>query len=276
MTDTTHLIRWRTGDAELAYTDSGGPGETMLLMHGGGLADWLTPLAAADALARYRVIRLVRAGYTDAPAPAGLTVADHAAHAAALLGELGAGPAHLVAYSAGSTVALQFTADHPDLVRTLSLCEPPLLEALAAPADRDLLRMAMGPTIGAVLAATARGDLPTAFDTFMTLVCGPGYRDVITDTLGAGALADAENRGYFFTDEAPAVNGWTLPPMERLRVPVLLIQGGGSPPPVHNLVAHLAGLIPDARVATVPATNHLLPLTGPARLARLIDDFCAP
>ena len=74
-----HVTRWRAGAVELTYTDSGGAGDPVLLLHGGGLADWLTPLAADPTLRGDRVIRLVRAGYTDAPVPDGLTVdgADH-------------------------------------------------------------------------------------------------------------------------------------------------------------------------------------------------------
>jgi pimeloyl-ACP methyl ester carboxylesterase len=38
----------------------------------------------------------------------------------------------------------------------------------------------------------------------------------------------------------------------------------------HRLVARLAGLLPDAQVATIAGANHLLPLTHPAELADLI------
>jgi pimeloyl-ACP methyl ester carboxylesterase len=269
--------RWLAGAAELAYTDSGGDGEPLLLLHAGGFADWFTPLAALPALRGHRVIRLVRAGYTGAAPPPGLTVADHAGHAAALLHHIAATPAHVVAHSSGSTIALQLALDHPDLVRTLCLGEPPLVPALADPADHELLRTALGPAIGAAMAATARGDLPAAFDAFMTAVCGPGYRDVMTDTLGAGLLAEAErNCGYFFTGEMPAVEAWTFDPAAaaRLRRPVLLFEGSASPPPVHRLIARLAGLLPHATTATIHDANHLLPLTAPTELARLITDFC--
>lgn len=274
MTHTT-VTRWRAGTAEIAYTDSGGTGTPILLIHGGGFADWFTPLAGSPALGRHRVIRLVRAGYTGASPPGPLTVADHAGHAAALLRHLRAAPAHVVAHSSGSAVALQFAVDHPGLVQTLSLCEPPLVDALVAPADRDPVRAALGPVIGAAMAATARGDLPTAFDTFMTAVCGAGYRRVMADTLGAGAVEHAETHcRYFFTDEMPAVGAWTLDRagMARLRAPVLLIGGGASPPPVHRLLSHLAGLMPTATTATVPDADHLMPLTRPAELAALVDD----
>jgi len=273
------LTRWRIDGAELAYTDSGGDGAPLLLIHAGGFADWFTPLAATPTLSRHRVIRMVRAGYTGAPAPSGLTVSAHAGHAAALLRHLNAAPAHVVAHSSGTTIALQLALDHPALVRTLSLSEPPLLDSLAAPEDHEFLHATLGPTIGAALAATARGDLPAAFGLFMTAVCGPAHREVMTDTLGAGLVDDAEHRcGYFFTDEIPAVNAWAfdLEAAARLRQPVVLIQGSSSPPPVHRLVAHLAGLIPGTTVATIDGADHLLPLTAPGRLAELIADRCPP
>jgi pimeloyl-ACP methyl ester carboxylesterase len=268
--------RWPAGDAELAYTDSGGDRDVLLLMHGGGLADWFTPLADDPALQHHRVIRLVRAGYTGTPAPAGLTIGDHAGHAAALLRHLGATPAHVVAHSSGSVIALRLALDHPELVRSLTLCEPPLIDALAAPADHAELHALLGPVVGAAMAATARGDLPAAFDTFMTLICGAGYRRVMTDALGAEVVDAAMNDcGYFFTGETVAVGAWTVDPgaLAGLRRPVLLIQGGDSPPPQHRLVAHLAGLIPGSTVATVAGANHLMPLTDPAGLGRVIEDF---
>ncbi|GAA4606393.1 pimeloyl-ACP methyl ester carboxylesterase [Actinoplanes octamycinicus] len=271
MTQTT-LTRWRA----VAYTDSGGDGEPVLLIHGGGLADWFTPLAAEPALRDHRVIRMVRAGYTGVPAPAGLTVAGHSEHAAALLDHLGAAPAHVVAHSSGATVALQLALDHPEAVRTLTLCEPPLVAPLVDPVDHELLRAAFGPAIGSVMAAAARGDLPAAFDTFMTLVCGPGHRRVMTETLGVAPVADAVARSrYFFAEEMPAVDAWTVEPADlgKVRPPVLLVQGDASPPPVHRLITHLAGLIPGATVATIDGAGHLMPLTDSASLAQLVAGF---
>lgn len=133
-------------DAPITYTDSGGDGPPLLLMHGGGLAGWTTLLAAEPGLADHRVIRLTRAGYTGDPAPSGLTVADHAAHAAALLHRLGATPAHVVAHSSGAAVALQLAVDDPSAVQTLSLLEPPLLDPLADPADLDAIHAATSTT----------------------------------------------------------------------------------------------------------------------------------
>ncbi len=263
----------RIGDAELAYTDSGGPGEPVLLVHAGVFADWFVPMATDPALGGHRVIRLIRAGYTAAPAPAGLTVADHAGHAAELLRRLGTGPAHVVAHSSGTPIALQLGLDHPELVRTLCLSEPPLIDALTDPADHEALHAALGPAIGAAMGATARGDRPAAFDAFLSAVCGPDHRRAMTDALGAGAVEEAERRsGYFFTGEMPAVNAWTFDPT-RLTAPVLLVQGGASPQPVHRTIARLAALIPGATTTTIDGVDHLLPLTAPAELAGAVAAF---
>ncbi len=278
MTDTAHtltdlsLTPWHIDGAEVSYTDSGGDGAPLLLIHASGSADWFTPLAAEPALDRHRVIRMVRAGYTGGTAPTGLTISDHARHAAALLRHLDAAPAHVLAHSSGTTIALQLAIEHPGLVRTLSLSEPPLVDTLADPADLDVIHAMLGPAIGGAIAATARGDLPGAYDLFMGGVCGPGYREIMTDVLGAERFDEAVRRsGYLFTEEVPAINAWTFDPAAaaRLDLPVLLIQGAGSPPVFHRLVARMAGLIPGATVATVDG-NHLHPLTGPARLAELV------
>lgn len=267
------LTRSLIDGAEVAHTDSGGVGEPVLLLHGGGLADWFTPLAATPELANHRVIRMVRAGYTGSPPPPGLTVADHARHAATLLRQLDAAPAHVVAHSSGSAVALQLAVDEPSSVRTVTLVEPPFVDALSDPSDLDGLHAAFGPVIGAAMAATARGDHAAAFDVFMTLVCVPGYRKVMDDVLGAGLVDDAVKHGEsFFTSEAPALNGWTFDPA--VTRPVLLIKGGDSPPPLHRLVAHLAGRLPDATIATVDHTNHLMPLTAPGKIGELVVQFC--
>jgi pimeloyl-ACP methyl ester carboxylesterase len=274
MTDIhTALTRSRIDGAEVAYTDSGGDGEPLLLIHGGGLADWFTPLAGTPELTDYRVIRMVRAGYTGAPVPPGLTVADHARHAAILLRQLDAAPDHVVAHSSGSTIALQLAVGEPASVGTVALCEPPLVDALADPSDLAELHAVLGPAVGSAMAATARGDHAAAFDAFMTVVCGPGYRGVLDDALGAGLVDDAVRASAdFFTSELPAVGAWTFDPA--VARPVLLIQGADSPPPVHRLIAYLADRLPDSAVVTVGNADHLMPLTAPAELGEIVARFC--
>lgn len=261
----------------IEYAEHGGDGEPVLLIHAGVFGSWFEPLAAGSTLDGFRVIRMVRAGYTGGPAfPGPLSLADHAGHAAALLDSLGAAPAHVVAHSSGSAIALQLALDRPDLVAGLVLSEPPLIDSLAAPEDLDFLHTQLGPVIGGAIGAAAAGDVPAAFDSFMSVVCGSDYRGVLAEVLGSDGLVRAEQDSrFFFTDEVRATGEWGFDEHSAagIRPPVLLVQGGASPPPVHRLVARLASMLPDAEVASVDGENHLLPLRSPDALGHLVAEF---
>lgn len=260
-------------DLPVTWTDRG-CGELVLLVHAGVFGAWFDPLA--DALTGCRVVTVRRAGYTDGPAPdRPVEIADHAAHLARLLEHLDAGPATVVGHSSGSAVVMQLALDRPDLVHGLVLCEPPLIDALADPADLETVHAILGPAVGAAMGAAHAGDLPAAFAAFMTAVCGPGHRDVLLAALGADGLARAvDGSGFFFVDELPAMGRWAVDPA-RITTPTLLVQGGESPAATQHLVARLAGTIPGARVATIEGDDHLLPLRSPAALARLVDTALA-
>ncbi|HUE59750.1 MAG TPA: alpha/beta hydrolase, partial [Acidimicrobiales bacterium] len=264
------------GTTCIDYSDGGGQGEPILLVHAGVFGAWFAPLAADSALDGFRTIRMLRAGYASGPAPAGhVTVADHAAHCAALLDSLGIDRAHILAHSSGCVIALQLALDRPDLVGSLILSEPPLIACLAAPDDLEFLGTEVGPVIGGAVAAAARGDVAAAFEQFMTVISGPDYRNVLRAALGPNSLARAEQDSrFFFADEISAVQEWGFDEeaAAAIRHPVLLVQGGASPPPVHRLVAHLAAMMPDTEVATIDGDDHLLPLRSPAALGRLVGE----
>lgn len=254
--------------AAIAWTDTG-DGEPTLLVHAGVFGAWFAPLAQR---LPGRVIRMLRAGYTDGPPPDALIgIAQHAAHAAALLDALGTGPATVVGHSTGSVIALQLAKDRPDLVCRLVLSEPPLIDPLLDPADVGDVRAALGPAVGAAMAAAAHGDGPGALEAFMSVVCGPGYRTVLAEALGSDGLARAEREALFFCrNELPATGAWTPVDPADIAVPVLLVEGSSSPGATHRLVARLAGMLHAARVARIEGTNHLLPLTRPEELAALV------
>lgn len=260
--------------ATIGWTDTGA-GDATLLVHAGVFGAWFEPLAGH---LPGRVIRMLRAGYTGGAVPREpIELAGHAAHAAALLDLLETGPATVVSHSSGCAIALQLALDRPDLVARLVLSEPPLVDELLDPADLSEVRSTIGPALAGAMTAAARGDVPAAFDTFNEVVCGPGYRAVLTGVLGEEGLARAERDAeFFFTNEVPAIGRWTPPDPARITAPVLLVQGADSPGPTHRLITRLAAALPDARVTTIAGANHLLPLTHAPELASAVSSSSIP
>jgi pimeloyl-ACP methyl ester carboxylesterase/ketosteroid isomerase-like protein len=278
MTTSTSQLHTLTvaGDA-IEYTDSGGPGPTILLVHAGVFGAGFANLAASTALEGFRVVRMIRAGYTAGPAPTHhLMLGDHAAHAAALLEHLDIAHAHVVGHSSGSPIVIQLGLDRPELVDSLVLGEPPLIDPLVDPADLEFLHTAVGQVVGGAVAAANGGDVAGGFDAFMSVIGGPGYQEVLIEALGADGLARAERDSlYFFTDEVPAIMAWSFDATvaARLTTPVLLIQGGNSEGITHRLVTRVAGMLPHAEIATIDYDDHLFPQRNPDTLGQFVAQF---
>ncbi len=266
--DSAGRHRLRISEETVQFTDRG-HGEPLLLIHAGVFAAWFAAVADDPALSGFRLVMPVRAGYDPtAPAPSRhLTLADHAQHCAAVLDSLGIEQAHVLAHSSGSLIALQLAADRPDLIRSLVLVEPAAAQSLLPPEVAGF-----GPVLEPAMAAAVAGDLGTAFDTFMRVVCAQDYRTVLLTALGPDGLQRAERDcGFFFRDEFPAVGEWSLPAPDASRIsqPVLLVQVGTSSP----IVSTLAEMLPDAHTTTVAGADHLLPLRDPATLAGIAAAF---
>jgi pimeloyl-ACP methyl ester carboxylesterase len=255
--------------AGLQYSERGA-GEVVFLVHAGVFAGWFGQLFDDPGLDGFRVIRPIRPGYGGSPPPTGhYTLGDHARRCGQLLRELGVEQVHWVGHSSSCCIGLQLALDDPALVASLILLEP------ARPAGK--IQAEHAPQyVRPALAAAAEGDVPRAFDAFLRGVGGDGYRDVLRQRLNETGIADAiRESAYFFADELPAVGEWTFCPAEwqAVTVPTLLLKGAESRPWFAENIQLLARMIPDAHIVTLPGLDHLVPLTDPATLARVIADF---
>ena len=116
------------GRGEFFLRDTGlaesGAGPTVLLLHGWMVSADLNWVGAYDALAQagYRVLALDHRGHgRGLRALEPFRLADCAADAAGVLRELDAGPAIVVGYSMGGTIAQLMARDHRDAVSGLVL-----------------------------------------------------------------------------------------------------------------------------------------------------------
>jgi 3-oxoadipate enol-lactonase len=109
-------------DCELYYTDSGGSGPPVVLLHGFAFDGRMFDAQVEALRDRYRCITMdFRGQGRSAPARRGFQVEQQASDVLALLRNLAVPPAHLVGLSMGGYVSMRIAARHPDRVLTLSL-----------------------------------------------------------------------------------------------------------------------------------------------------------
>jgi pimeloyl-ACP methyl ester carboxylesterase len=270
--ETMHSLR--VGDVELQYAESG-TGEPLLLVHAGVFADWFTPLVHSMALARFRVIRVRRAGYGGVPPAQPISIREHARHLAVLLSSLDIDKVHLAGHSSGALISLQFAADHSAMLQSLALIEPAPLGPFQVPAFAELGQRFLGPA----MAAFASGDVGGATDLFLRGVGGEHYREVLDRQLDPHALARLQQEAsYFFADEVPSCVQWQFGPDDAAPVqqPVLIVEGaaGREEGPLSQQVTEAAvRLFPRAEVAFIEEANHLVPLQQPYALGRVLAEF---
>ena len=170
--------------AHLSYIEAG-QGDPVVFVHG-SLEDLRIWRHQIEAFAeRYHVLAYSRryhhpnAGPSD-DGPA-YSATQHADDLAGLILKLHLSPAHLVTSSFGGCVALQMAVQHPELVRSMVLAEPPLMPWLlhipgGAPHAADFMTHAWEPA----QQAFRRDDFEQGVRLFHSSVMGRGAFDLLS------------------------------------------------------------------------------------------------
>lgn len=248
-----------------------GAGEPVLLISP-VLADGFLPLLSEPALAeRYRLIRYHKRGWgesTHTPGP--VTIAEHAADAAALLEHLGIRRAHIAGHSSGAAVALQLALDQPEVVQTLCLLEPSLLSVSSA----DAFFKHAQPAFDAYTA----GRHEAALAIFMSVVSGLDWeecRAVVEKRIPGAVAQTVKDADTFFGIELPALTKWVFGAelAAKIRQPVLSVVGTKTEPLWVEVAGLLRSWLPKLDECEIEGAGHLLHIQRPDLVARGIADF---
>jgi pimeloyl-ACP methyl ester carboxylesterase len=260
----------KVNGVELEY-EVVGSGEPVLLISP-VLADGFLPLVEEPALAdHYQLIRYHKrgwAGSTHTPPP--VSIADHAADAAALLDRLGLERAHVAGHSSGAAVAAQLALDNPESVHTLILLE---LSLLSVPTGEAFLEQA-----GPAFEAYASGDHAAAFAMFMSAVSGLDWATcrALLEERAPGTVAQAvRDADTFFGIELPSLTVWAFD-AERagtIQQPVLSVLGTETEPLWLEVAAFLRSSLPHIEECAIGGIGHLLHIQRPEPVARAIAEF---
>lgn len=234
-----------------------------LAADGGMWAEQVPPLLAAG----YAVLRVDLRGHGGSAAtPGPYRMAELAEDVAAVLRALGLGPVHYVGLSLGGMVGQALALDHPDLVRSVVICDA-LAESLPNAAE------VWGPRIRA---AREAGSVAPLAEGTMERWFTPGFRaarperwEEIRATIAA---TDAE--GYAACAEAISAFSHVAR-LPGLRAPALVLCGeeDHAVPPAD--AERIARLVPDGRFTIIPGARHLPNVERPEAFNRLLLDWLA-
>jgi pimeloyl-ACP methyl ester carboxylesterase len=264
------MQRARVNGVELEY-DVTGQGEPVLLISP-VMADGFLPLLSEPSLAHgYRLITYHKRGWmgsTHTPPP--VTIADHAADAAALLAHLGARRAHVVGHSSGAAVAAQLALLQPETVHTVALLE---LSLLSVPGAAAFLQKA-----GPAFEAYAAGHHETALSVFMSAVSGLEWdacRTLLESRVPSAVSAAVRDADTFFGIELPALGAWTFGAAEARGIsqPVLSVLGSETEPLWVEIAIVLRSWLTRVEDCTIEGAGHLLQIQRPEAVAQGLADF---
>jgi len=260
---------------ELHYVEQG-QGEPVVLVHG-GLSDYREwgPQIARFAQ-HYRVIAYSQRYYypnQNLPIMPDYTTLVDAQDLAAFVQVLKLDKSHIVGYSSGAFMALGMALDHPELVRTLTLAEPPILHwAAGLPGGDAVLADFMRKFWEPVGAAFRKGDKELALRTSVKFFIG----DDVLDQLPADVrqMMDQDIWGW----EAFTTSSDSFPMLDKalvaqLPMPTLLLTAEKTLP-IHQVVnGELVRLLPQAKHVVIPDATHEMWSEQPDACGQAVLEF---
>jgi pimeloyl-ACP methyl ester carboxylesterase len=243
-----------------------GKGEPLIFVHG-STGDLHTFRAQVQAFATsFRVIAYSRR-FSPPNAPPRETdvnpMSNHVADLRALITQLKATPTHLVGNSYGAYVALALALDHPELVRSLVLGEPPVMSLLA--------RTSVGRDMGLSFVRRVRepsrkafegGDLEDGLRKFMDEICGTGCFDnppaFFPRRTELVEKQGPEFRSHFMTEPSAYMPPLDCGNLGKLTRPTLLVTGERSPAFILLSTAELERCLEGESQVMVPEAGHTM------------------
>jgi len=259
-------------NASVGY-DLSGRGDPTVLIHG-SLVDRRTWSVVRSGLEpSLTVLAYDRRGYGESTGSTRThPVRDDAGDLSALLEALDLFPVHLIAHSYASAVAVRLATDRPEMVRSLSLHEPPyvgLLEDDAATApEADRLRAALASMRD--LARSGRREAAAR-----DIVDALSVEEGAWGRLPAGAQRSIVGNVDRWVEEIddPEATSPDRAELAELLIPVLLTTGERSPPYLHRITAAVAERLRNATLQTLPGVGHVPHASNPDQFIALVHSF---
>jgi pimeloyl-ACP methyl ester carboxylesterase len=260
---------------DLFYIEQGA-GVPVVFVHGAwmDLRYWEPQRQAIAAQYRFVAYNLRYHG-TAAWSDAGqhFSIATHSADLTAFISRLNAGPAHLVGLSSGGWLVTLVALAQPDLVRSLTVLEPPIDEMVADLPAGQPVRNEWIKAFEPIRAAALSGEAVQATKLFFDLANnqGSGAFDAQPETFRQMVLDNARTVPLqLLAPRPPAISRITL---TGLKVRTLVVGGEQSPRYLSLINEQVVGCISGSRLVVVPRATHLMSHQNPSAFNEAFLDF---
>ena len=235
-----------------------GQGIPVVLVHG-TLEDYRTWDGQLEALSKgYRLISYSRRYHypnewtkdsTD------FSVTIHARDLAAFIKALNLPPVHLIGHSYGAFIAFLVARDHPEVIRSLTLAEPPIMPLLKTAPEGDALLTAAITRSIATSEAFKQGSDEEGVRRFVNGVLGDGSYEKIPPSVLKRVMDNVQElKGE--TSSRDLFPPTTCEDVQKVKAPTLLIDGERSPKMFHVISDRLEQCLPSVERATISAASH--------------------
>lgn len=260
-----------------SYMDIG-KGEPVVFVHG-TLGDYRTWETQMDTFAKnHRVIAYSRRfAYPDKQTindSTDYTVTAHSKDLTQFIKTLDIGPVHLVGHSFGAFTSLLTALEHPELLRSLTLGEPPVMSLLQNVPDGSNL---LNDFVAKVFIPTAEAFKNNNDKKAVELFIGGVRNDSLYFSQAPQQQKDIMMDNLLGL-KASVLIGDLFPPLDcdeikTLKMPVLLIKGDRSPEILTVIIDELDSCIASNELVTLPNSSHGLELENPTEFNRIVLDF---
>lgn len=273
-TEQSEVRKVTANGAVFHFIEKGDDDRPVIVFLHGGIGDyraWNTRLQ--DFSARYRVISYSRRFYypNQNPRPkAQFSVFTEADDLYAFLQELKLKRVRLVGASMGAFVALVFTLDHPEMVESLVLGEPPVLQLVRSTPGGETVYKKFLTELDPVKREFKHGDDRAAVRAFLEAM-GRRWQD-----MSPRDFDEIMKNARGLKEVNLAVDPFPLIASQRLRkmkVRTLVITGDRTME-INRLVdERLVKLIPGAKLVVIPNSGHQHQRDNPVEYSKVVLEF---
>jgi pimeloyl-ACP methyl ester carboxylesterase len=252
------------------YYKEAGQGPAILLIHGSGSDADTWGKTFEDLAHGHRVIAYDRRGFRHSHHTPVTDLHQHGEDAASLLVKLKAAPATVVGWSGGGIAALDLAINHPDLLSSLVLVEPPLHV-------KSHMRMQMAWAFIKVQILRRIRSPQEATRTFLRSVSSYTTGDCAFNRMPPEMQQAMVDTAEATMGDLDAGTGEHISLKQVASIPVLItcLLGELSIPTLANATRRIVAAHPGVRLVKISGAGHALPFDRPAEFVRTVLEAAA-